>query len=79
MSKRTGIENCPVSPTYITNAHVIYVPDLAGVQGKTVRKKLTTVDMEKLRIPNDFYLLHRFVTLTADVMFVNGVEYLTTL
>ena len=31
-SKHTGIAEFPVSPTYITNANVIYVPNLSGVQ-----------------------------------------------
>ena len=79
VSKITGSEKCPVSPTYITNARVICGPELAGVRRKTLRKKPITVEMEKLQIPNDFYQLHRFVTLAADVMFVNGVEFLTTL
>ena len=30
-------------------------------------------------IPKDFYKLHHFVTLTADIMYVNGVVLLTTL
>ena len=77
--KITGSEKFPVSPTYITNARVICGPELAGVRRKTLRKKPITVEMEKLQIPNDFYQLHRFVTLAADVMFVNGVEFLTSL
>ena len=77
--KSNGIANCPVSPTDITNARVIYGPYLAGVQKKTTRKKPITVETEKLQIPNDFYQLHRFVTLTEDVMFVNGAAFLTTL
>ena len=36
--KSTGIANCPVSPTDTTNSRVIYVPYLAGVIGKTMRK-----------------------------------------
>ena len=32
-----------------------------------------------LSIPRDFYKLHHVVTLTVDVMFVNGVPFLTTL
>ena len=30
-------------------------------------------------IPRDFYKLHNFVTLTADVMLVNGLAFFTTL
>ena len=35
--------------------------------------------MEIINILNDFYRLHHFVLLTADVMFVNGVPFLVTL
>ena len=65
-------------PTHITNASVIYGPDLAGVQEKAVRNKPITVQTEKLQIPNDFYEFYCFVTLAADVMFVNRVAFLTT-
>ena len=34
---------------------------------------------EYIDIPRDFYELHKFVTLTADVMFVNGMVLFTTL
>ena len=34
---------------------------------------------EYLGIPRDFYQLHHFVTLTADVMFVNGLASFTIL
>ena len=37
--KSTGIAKCPVKPTHITNARIIYGPDLTGVWGKTVKKK----------------------------------------
>ena len=36
------------------------------------------MDPEFTRIPKDFYELHHFVTLTADVMFVNGIPFLVT-
>ena len=44
-----------------------------------VRRKPERVDTEIIKIPRDFYALHHFVTLTADVMFVNGIPFLTTL
>ena len=43
------------------------------------RQKLERVDPEYIGIPRDFYELHKFVILTADVMFVNGIAFLTTL
>ena len=36
------------------------------------------MDPEFTWIPKDFYELHHFVTLTADVMFVNGIPFLVT-
>jgi hypothetical protein len=30
------------------------------------------------RISDDFHRLHKFIVLTADVMFVNGIAFLTT-
>ena len=74
-----GVTNCPVNPIDVANADVIYGPNLGGVRAKTVRHKPERVHGETLSIPNDFYQLHRFVTLTADVMFVNGISFLTTL
>ena len=62
-------ENC----TDLTNAHAIFGPDLSGVWGKTVRQKADRVETEETTIPRYFYGLHKFVTLTTDVMFVNGV------
>ena len=59
------------------------VPYLAqnrpGLRGKTVRQRPERVVPEYLGIPRDFYRLHSFVTLTADVMFVHGLEFFTTL
>ena len=47
----------------------MFVPDLAGVRGRKVRKK-STVDMEEyVKNPEYFYKLHKFVTITADVFF----------
>ena len=31
-----------------------------------------------MKIPKYFYQLHKFVTLTADVMFVDGIPFLVT-
>ena len=79
VSSNFGINNCPINPIDVSNADVIFGPDLGGVRGKTVRKKPERVHGETLSIPRDFYKLHHFVTLTADIMFVNGVPFLTTL
>ena len=73
------LSDCPVNEIDASNYVTIFGPNLAGVRGKTVRWKPERVDMEIVRIPRYFYALHHFVTLTADVMFVNGIQFLTTL
>ena len=78
VSNNFGINNCPINPVDISNADTIYGRDLGGIRGKTVRKKQECVHGETLMIPKDFYKLHHFVTLTVDIMYVNGVEFLTT-
>ena len=39
VSSNFGINNCPINPIDVSNADVIFGPDLGGVRGKTVRKK----------------------------------------
>jgi hypothetical protein len=73
------IQNCPVTPPDITNANTIYGPDLAGTRGKTVRKKPDRVMLDYVAVPHEFMKLHKYVTLVADVMFVNGIAFLVTM
>ena len=79
MVSNRELANCHVTVQDITNAHAIFGPDLPGVRGKTVRRKPSRVEPQYVAIPDDFHKLHRFVTLTADVMFVNGAAFLVTL
>ena len=32
----------------------------------------------RISIPHDFYRLHKFVTITADFMFIRGIPFLVT-
>ena len=43
-----------------------------------MRKRPKRVRVERVEIPRDFYKLHKFVTLTADVMFVSGIPFMVT-
>jgi hypothetical protein len=79
MVRSNTIKNCPIKPTHIANALTIFGPSAAGVRRKTVRCKPEQVEAEPGCIPDDFHRLHKFVILTADVMFVNGIAFLITL
>jgi hypothetical protein len=79
MARNNTIKNCPIKPEHITNACSIFGPSIAGVHGKTIRRKPEQVQAEPGCIPDNFHRLHQFVVLTADVMFVNGIAFLAML
>ena len=60
---------------YITNAAHAFDPLFLGLDGKTIGRISTLVHVVGTSVQDDFHRLHRFVTLTADVMFVNGVSF----
>ena len=70
------LDNCSVNASDVTNARSSFGPNHPGLRGKTVRQRPERIEPEYLEIPRDFYRLHHFVTLTADVMFVNELEFL---
>ena len=74
-----ALKSIPLTCTDIDNAHTIFGPGLSGVWGETVRQKPTRVETEETYVPRYFCGVHRFVTLTAGVIFVNGVPFLVTL
>ena len=71
--------NTPFTPLDLQRADAIFGPDVPNLKANSVRDKPTRVEVEVLPIPRDYYTLNNFVTLTADVMFVNEVPFLTTL
>ena len=73
------LENCPVKLEHITNAKNVFGPNISGLWGNSVRTNPTREEREYISIQRDFYDLHIFVTLTAHMMFVNGLPYLITL
>eukprot|EP00804_Cyclotella_cryptica_P023700 CCRYP_019316-RA/>CCRYP_019316-RA protein AED:0.38 eAED:0.25 QI:0/0/0/1/0/0/2/0/908 len=78
MVREKMIDDCPIDHNDLKNAHNIFGPDLAGIRGRTVRRKPEHVDIKVVEVPRDFVKLHRFITLTADIMFVNGIPFLLT-
>ena len=76
-----SLDHYPVvaSDVNVTNARTIFGPNRAGLRGETIRQRPERVIPEYLGIPRDFYQLHHFITLTADVMFVNMIAFFTTL
>jgi hypothetical protein len=73
------ISNCPIAPVDITNARVIFGPDLATVRGKTVRQTPAPVVADHVAVPCMLVERNKVVTMAADVFFVNGTAFLVTL
>ena len=70
------IQNFPITASGITNNCAMFGTNLAGTRGKTVRLNPGKVVMDYIDVPKDFLKLQNFVTLVADVMFVNGAPLL---
>ena len=51
---------------------------MARLKGAATRQGTHGVVAGRCEIPRDFYRLNKFVTLTADVMFVCGIPFLVT-
>jgi hypothetical protein len=73
------ISNCPIASTNITNAHAIFGPDLASVQGKTVRWTPVPVVADHVTVPCAVVERNKVVTMAADIFFVDGTPFLVTL
>jgi hypothetical protein len=78
MVHKQHLTNCPVTVRDVDNTNLIFGPDLANLRGKTTRTKLERVRVEYVQIPWDFVQLHKYITLVADVMFLNGLPFLVT-
>jgi hypothetical protein len=78
MVRERLITDCPVTVQEVENANRIFGPDLAYLRGKTIRTKPEHVCIEYVQIPWDIVELYMYVTLVADVMFVNGLPFLVT-
>ncbi len=76
MVREKLVSNCPVTVHDINNANHIFGPDVANLRGKTTRTKPEHVRVKIVQIPCNFVQLHKYVTLVADVMFVNGLPFL---
>jgi dimeric dUTPase (all-alpha-NTP-PPase superfamily) len=73
------INNCSVTSTDINDAHKLFADDIATLMGNTVRNTQDPVMADYVEIPKDILDLNKDVTMAADVMFVNGLLFVTTI
>ena len=69
---KNGLRNCPVTSSDVSNAPVIFGLNHPRIRGGTTREtEVLRVKEQRIAIPKEFYRMHKMVTITADVMFIN--------
>ena len=72
------LRNCPVTVADARRAFQIYGPDVAGLKGKTVKKKnIPAPNITILTLPPSILKNHGNVTLCIDCFFVQGIPFFT--
>ena len=77
-----SLKNCPITVKDLVNASsLLGTHNHDRLKGAATRRKPNSrVGVEdRVKIPRDWYKLNKFVTLTADVMFVCGLPIFVTL
>ena len=73
-----SISNNDVTLADIDVATKIWGPNIAALKGKTTRTTPSPVAADFLKVPQAILDLHREVSLSADIFFVNGIPFLLT-
>ncbi len=72
------IKDCPVTVKDMGAAIKVWGPSIAMLKGKTVRTTPPVVRQDVIEIPKKIRELHKVVTLTIDIFFVNKIPFFTT-
>ena len=73
------IQNCSITASDFTNVQTMFGPNIARTRGNTVRQNPDIMVIYYISVPSYFLKIHKFVTIVADVMFVNGASLLITI
>jgi hypothetical protein len=73
------VQECLVTIDGAKAASKIWGPDVSSLKGKTTRQTPQPVMTDIIEIPTEIRELHRFVTISIDVFFVNKIPFLITL
>ena len=72
------IKDCPVTVTDVGTAIKVWGPSIAMLKGKTVRTTPTPVRQDVIETLKEIQELHKDVTLTIDIFFVNNIPFFVT-
>ncbi len=73
------VQECPVTVEDAKIANKIWCPDVPSLKGKTTRKTPPAVRSDMVEIPVEIRQLHRNVTMSFDIFFVNKIPFFLTL
>ena len=76
--RNNELHNCPITETDIDIAEDIFGKSLQCLKGKQTRKNSIHVKEIFLKVPHNILASYGNVTLSADVMSVNGLKFLIT-
>jgi hypothetical protein len=79
MVRSNMIKNCNVTPIDIDNAYTLFGDDITSLRGKTVRTTPDPVMADYVEIPKEILDLNKDLTVAADIMFVNGPPFVTSI
>jgi hypothetical protein len=79
MVRSNMINNCNVTPTDIDNAHKLFGDDIATLREETVRNTQDPIVADYVEIPRTILDFNKDVTMAADIMFVNGLPFVTNI
>ena len=73
------LRNCPIEKRHIQAAEDIFGPNLGALKGKTPRRAVPHVLVDKDAVPPEVLSIHKHITLAIDIMFVNGIAFFVTI
>ena len=74
-----AISNLPVQASDVDLAEKIYGPDIGTLKGKTTRKSPLPMETDIIELPPEITEDRSSWELCMDVMFVNGMPFLTSI
>jgi hypothetical protein len=74
--KNNLLPNANITIKDVMHAMSIFGKELGSIQGKTVRKWPEVIVADYIQIPPDILKLHQLVTISADIMIGNSIQFL---
>jgi hypothetical protein len=79
MVRSNMIKHCNVTPNDIDNDYKLFGDDIATLRGETVRITKDPVMDDYVEIPKEILDLNRELTVAVDLMFLNGLSFVTAI